>query len=58
MGVTARQSDLGLVDLGFAALRLGEDGIMEVGCGAGLLQQNFEAVRTCNRIVLARKLPR
>lgn len=56
MVLTARQSELGLADLGFAALRLGEDEIMEVGCATGLLQPNFEAATTCYVIVFRKKV--
>jgi len=54
--LTARQSELGLADLGFAALRLGEDEIMEVGCAAGLLQPNLEAAKTCYVIVFRKEV--
>jgi hypothetical protein len=51
VGLTARQSELGLADLGLIAPRLGEDRIMELGRAAGALQPNFEAAKTSYVIV-------
>ena len=56
MGLTARQSELALADLDFAALRLGEDKIMEVGCAESLLQPNFEVAKTSYVIVFRKKV--
>jgi hypothetical protein len=55
VGRTARLRELGLSAPSLAAHRLGEDGIMESGCAAGLLQSNFEATKASYVIVLMKK---
>ena len=46
VGLTARQSELGLTNPGLMAPRLGEDRIMELGRAAVLLQSNFKVAKT------------
>ena len=46
MGLTARQSELGLADLDLIGSRLGDDRIVELGRAADLLRPNFKVAET------------